>query len=96
MHFFFNVITGSEENVCICLKILCAKFRVSKSKIHRPSSSEVYHRNSIAIISKKGHFLSRMRWGIRLQFTAKFNYSKLNAGRILIFSGWIVMVTRYV
>ena len=31
----------------------------------------------------------RVRWGIQPWFTAKFNYSKMNAGRILIFSGWM-------
>ena len=39
MNFFQNVITGSAENVCVCLKILCAKFGLSRSKIHRPASS---------------------------------------------------------
>ena len=37
-----------------------------------------------------------VRWGIQPRFTAKSNYSKMNAARILIFSEWIVMVTRYV
>ena len=31
---FRNVITGSAENAQVCLKILCGKFGVSRSKIH--------------------------------------------------------------
>ena len=38
----------------------------------------------------------RVRWGIHTRFIAKSNYLKMSAGRILIFSGWIVMVRRCV
>ena len=38
----------------------------------------------------------RVRWGIQSHFTASSNYSKINIPRIFLFSGSIVIVTRYV
>ena len=44
---------------------------------------------------KKNQKLIRVRWGIQSHFTAKSNYSKNIIPRILLFSEWIVIVTRF-
>ena len=76
------------------------------NRILKKKKSKMYFKQSVENIPNQininNFFLykpiisHRVRWGIHTRFIAKSNYLKMSAGRILIFSGWIVMVRRCV